>query len=72
MTHSFGQDLVYVLTCGQQLLPNNPCTEQKTVNRKLEQTLCIIFIDLTDNIDGWMLKLGQGDTAITYPSSSLG
>ena len=71
MTNSFGQGLVYALTCGQQLLPNNPCTEQKTVNRKLEQTLCIIFMDFTD-IDGWMLKLGQGDTAITYPSSSLG
>ena len=51
VTNSFGQDLVYALTCGQQLLPNNPCIEQKTVNRKLEHTLCIIFIDLT-YIDG--------------------
>ena len=70
VTNSFGQYLVYALTCGQQLLPLYR-TEQKTVNRKLEQTLCIIFIDLTD-IDGCMMKLGQGDTAIKYPSSSLG
>ena len=54
VTNSFGQDLVYALTCGRQLLPSNPCTEQKTVNRKLEQTLTFVYYIYWLNRYRWM------------------